>query len=357
MTPLILPAKCDADAPYVTRLAERGKAQSEATQLVYCDPERSLWSGEHGLLEVASKGELLEGDIVLVEPQSGRIERLIRASSDHNTLLVTEQCDQLCIMCSQPPKKTHVDRFDHFLSACLLANQGTTIGISGGEPTLHLEKLLAMIERVVGQRPDLHFHVLTNAQHFDSGHVQRLRGPTYRNVVWGVPLYSADPVLHDRIVGKPGAYEKLLSAFQYLLISSARIELRTVLMNSNAAQLDALSAFIAGHLPQIEQWSVMGLENAGFARARFAELRFPIEERFDEIAPAINRAVLHGIPIRLFNVPLCHLPIEYRSLAVNSISDWKQRYASACSSCSIQRDCSGFFEWHPDELVEGVQPQ
>lgn len=357
MIPLVLPAKCEADAPYVTRLGARRTSRSPAAQLVYSGSERSLWSGEHGLLEVANNGELLEGDIVLVEPEAGRIERLIRASSDHNTLLVTEQCDQLCVMCSQPPKKTHVDRFEFFLAACLLADHGTTIGISGGEPTLHLKKLLAMIESVAHQRPDLHFHILTNAQHFGADDIQRLRQPAYRNVVWGVPLYSPDPVSHDRIVGKPGAYEILLGAFRHLLLSSARIELRTVLMENNAPQLDALSAFIAGHLPQIEQWSIMGLENAGFARARFSELRFPIEERFEEIAPAINRAVLHGLPIRLFNIPLCHLPNEYRSLAVNSISDWKQRFASACSTCRLRPECSGFFEWHPDELVEGVQSQ
>ncbi|MBL7373277.1 His-Xaa-Ser system radical SAM maturase HxsC, partial [Escherichia coli] len=80
----------------------------------------------------------------------------------------TERCDQLCVMCSQPPKKTHVDRFALFEQACLLAEPDSVIGISGGEPTLYKAELLGMIERVLTARPDLAFHVLTNGQHFQS---------------------------------------------------------------------------------------------------------------------------------------------------------------------------------------------
>lgn len=98
-------------------------------------------------------------------PPPGRIERLLRSDSPHNTFLVTERCDQLCVMCSQPPKKTHVDRFVLLEEACLLAKPGELIGISGGEPTLYKGQLLGMLGRVLHAREDLQFHVLTNGQH------------------------------------------------------------------------------------------------------------------------------------------------------------------------------------------------
>ncbi|WP_255478521.1 His-Xaa-Ser system radical SAM maturase HxsC [Erythrobacter sp. THAF29] len=340
----------------MTRLGARSVNAPGESRLEKGGAESSLWSGQHGLLEVTHGAEELHGDVVLAEPSVGRVERLIRSGSDHNTLLVTEQCDQLCTMCSQPPKKSHTDRFDFFIEACLLADPNITIGISGGEPTLHMDRLLDMIETVTTKRPDLNFHILSNAQHFERYHVERLRQKLYRSVVWGIPLYSSDPATHDAIVGKPGAYERLLESFCHLFAGAARIELRTVLLSTNAPGLDRLAHFVTMNLPQIEQWSIMDLENAGFARTRFAELRFPLSEQFEEIASAFDRAILHGVPVKLFNAPLCHVPENYRHLAVASISDWKQRFAEACNACSVKNSCSGFFEWHPDELVEEVVP-
>ncbi|WHO38881.1 hypothetical protein PMI04_020475 [Sphingobium sp. AP49] len=120
----------------------------------------ALYSGDFGLFTIERpKGMTLENDIVLVDPRAGRAERLIRAGSNHNTLLVTERCDQLCVMCSQPPKKTHEDRFAAFTDACLLAPDSSVIGISGGEPTLFKAELLELLETVLGQRPDLAFHI------------------------------------------------------------------------------------------------------------------------------------------------------------------------------------------------------
>ena len=356
MIALTLPAASDADRPFVTRLGEGKKPAPTHSRLEHFEEGRSIWCGDHGLFEINHAGENIHGDVVLVEPTKGRIERLIRAGSRHNTLLVTEQCDQLCVMCSQPPKKSHDDRFGHFTEACLLADEGTLIGISGGEPTLHMERLLQMIEAVVAKRPDLAFHILSNGQHFAPDHALRLRDPRYRKVAWGIPLYSSDPVRHDTIVGKPGAFERLMESFATLFRAGARIELRTVLLSQNVSDLASLARFLAANLPQIEQWSIMGLENAGFARRNFGELRVPLPERFAEIAPALDLAVLHGLPVRLFNIPLCHMPAAYRHLAVASISDWKQRFASACDACRAKRDCSGFFEWHPDELINRVAP-
>lgn len=355
MIPLAFNAECDAAEAFVTRLVRIPSLEHDSV-LLGEDQERSLWSGSQGVFSIANSQEPIVGDVVLLDPHSRRAERLLRAGSAHNTLLVTERCDQLCVMCSQPPKKQHIDRFDEFEAACLLAPEGQTIGISGGEPTLFLDRLIPFLHNVLSGRPDLSFHVLSNGQHIDRSHVEDLSSTLMQRVTWGIPLYGADAQLHDGIVDKEGAFDRLLKSFSWLMLAGARIELRTVLMRDTLAGLQELARLVVHHLPHIEQWSLMGLENIGFARNRWDQLQPDIRQDFEPLASAINLAVLYGLRPRLFNLPLCHLPEPYRDYAVPSISDWKQRFGKSCAPCTRRAECSGFFQWHPEKLIEGGEP-
>jgi His-Xaa-Ser system radical SAM maturase HxsC len=356
---LTLPAASDAEAAYVARLnTGRGGVDEADAALVDEDAEGVTYLGRHGVLAIdgASATEL-DGDVVIVDPVGGRAERILRRGSGHNTLLVTERCDQLCLMCSQPPKKTHVDRFALFEQACLLAEPDSLIGISGGEPTLYKADLLGMLESVLAERPDLEFHVLTNGQFFDDDDVARLRDERYTSVSWGIPIYAANAALHDRIVGKDGAFSRLEKSMAVLARAGARIELRTVLVADNADALTRLAKYVAKRLRFIEVWSIMQLENIGFARARWASLFVEHARDFGPIGDAIDHAALHGIRAQLFNFPRCTVPEPWRDLARASISDWKRRYADACAPCRERDACSGFFEWHPIQQAEdGVTP-
>jgi len=352
MIPLTLPSTSDAEEPFVTRLWRKpqGTHGPFESVLVDEDTEGLAYSGPAGLLSIdGASADSLDGDIVLVQPRRQRAERLIRAGSRHNTLLVTERCDQLCVMCSQPPKKTHHDRFDLLEQSCLLADPGVLIGISGGEPTLYKERLLVMLERVLSARPDLQFHILSNAQHFDAFDVDRLRAPLYRKVSWGIPLYAAEPELHDEIVGKTGAFGRLEESFAHLINAGARVELRTVLLRNNLTALPRLGRYVSARLRFIEAWSIMQLEHIGFAKGRWSELYVDHRERFELVGGAIDHATMRGLRAQLFNFPRCSVPPAYRRFAIASISDWKRKYAPACDRCTEKSTCSGFFEWHPDE--------
>jgi His-Xaa-Ser system radical SAM maturase HxsC len=360
MIPLNLPAMVEGEQPFITRLARRAGGRFDSV-LVDEDEAGVTFAGPHGLLAIDGVPAVdLDGDVVLVQPLPGggaRAERLLRAGSPHNTLLVTERCDQLCVMCSQPPKKTHVDRFAYFEEACRLAEPDTLIGVSGGEPTLYKDQLLGMMERVLTARPDLEFHVLSNAQHFERGDIERLRDPVYRRVSWGIPLYAADAALHDRIVGKAGAFRRLEESFASLVLAGARVELRTVLLNDNLDVLPDLARLISARLRFIEVWSIMQLENIGFAKNRWPQLHVDHRENFGPVAAALDCAALHGVPAQLFNFPRCTVPQPYRPQAAASISDWKRKYMPACASCREREACCGFFEWHPDDdALRGVSP-
>lgn len=360
MIPLRLAAEVEAAMPYVTRLVGPGPdapASSESV-LLFEDGEGVAFSGERGLVSIdgVCRGDVL-GDVVLVDPDRRSVERLIRAGSPHNTLLVTERCDQLCKMCSQPPKKNHENRFGLLRQACLLAPVGATIGITGGEPTLYKAELFDLLEHVLTARNDLAFHVLSNGQHFEDDDVLRLRAPCYDRVVWGIPLYAPAGACHDAIVAKKGAFARLHESFARLLRAGARIELRTVVLTANAAVLPALARHVAFRLPFVEAWSIMQLEAIGFAKNRWDRLLYDHAADFAPIAAAIDRARLHGIAAQLFNFPLCTVPETYRAFAVRSISDWKQTYAAPCEDCRLKPQCAGFFEWHPRVHAEAwVRP-
>lgn len=237
-----------------------------------------------------------------------------------------------------------------------MADPDAVIGISGGEPTLYKAQLLGMLETVLCERPDLSFHVLTNGQHFDETDIERLRNPLFLKVQWGIPLYGRTAALHDEIVGKIGAFDRLQESLSHLMMAGASIELRTVLLSTNIGALPDLARYVVSHLRFVDSWSIMQLENIGFAKNRWTELYVDHRKQFGPIAEALDYAILYGVAARLFNFARCTVPAEFRDLAAPSISDWKRRYAAACELCDEKARCCGFFEWHPDPDSVGVTP-
>lgn len=300
-------------------------------------------------------GDTIAGDVVYVDPNAGRVSRWIRNGSPHNTLLITEQCDQLCIMCSQPPKKSHKDLFEHFLTACLLAPENVVIGLSGGEPLLHKAQIFDLIEQVIAERPDLSFHVLTNAQHIDQADIERLRGGAFRRVLWGVPLYAPNAELHDQIVGKAGAYDRLLRSLAHMGEAGLAIELRTVMLRQNYDQLSHLSRWVSARLPFISVWAIMQLERAGFARTRWSDQFVDHSANLKPLTEAVAFTRSRGVDVALYNVPHCTVSAELRGFLHNSISDWKRAFPKSCDGCQAKSVCSGFFEWHAElkDYVKG----
>lgn len=335
------------------RLLEKHSAELAAVL-----PDELIFATAHGYLRVSEIPlSEIEGDVLFVDPRRGTAHRWIRARSLHNTLVVTERCDQLCVMCSQPPKKHHADLFNYLKTAALLAPQGVEIGISGGEPTLYKRELFDLLSTVLAARPDLRFHVLTNAQHFTEGDLTVLHDPVFRSVCWGVPLYAANADAHDTIVGKEGAFESLSASFALLLRAAASVELRTVVMRPNLELLPDLAWYVSTHLSFVHTWALMQLENIGFARMRWNELFADHSIDFAPIASAMDIALSRGINVQLYNCPLCTVPPQYRVMAGCTISDWKRRYVAACAPCSERTNCSGFFEWYPEERgFQGVHP-
>lgn len=331
--------------PFVAKLSEN--EGDHCAVLVAQDSSSELFSYEGTQFAIPRQnGATNMGDVIFADPHANRVQRWIRSDSKHNTLLITEQCDQLCVMCSQPPKKTHVDNFAHFETACSLAPAGAVIGLSGGEPLLHKYQLFDLIEATHRARPDVSFHVLTNGQHFAESDLDRLRSPAFENVLWGVPLYAARDDLHDEIVVKDGAFERLLSSFAIMARAGLHIELRTVLLQANYHALPQLSRFVADRLPFIQVWALMQLERIGFARNRWLSQFVDHSASICEMEAALTIASAAGVETVLYNVPTCTVPSKLRPYLRRSISDWKQAFPQECETCTQIENCSGFFSWH-----------
>ena len=288
----------------------------------------------------------LDGDVIMLAPRARSAYRLIRAGSQHNSLLVTEQCDQHCVMCSQPPKPHHVDLFAAFMRTCLVAPEKAVIGITGGEPMLHKEPLLALLAQVHAERPDIRFHVLTNGQHFAPSDINLLNEKAFQNVLWAIPVYAPDPATHDRIVGKPGAFERLLETFEILSHTTAQIELRTVVMQSNSTMLAELADLLTRLIPFTSCWSIMQMERIGYGKMNWEQEFLDTSINFGGVARALCIAHGRGLDARLFNFPLCTVPEPYRRFAMASISDWKMKFEEFCVGCDLRDQCGGFFQWH-----------
>jgi His-Xaa-Ser system radical SAM maturase HxsC len=300
----------------------------------------------------------VDGDVFILVPKRGVAMRLIRRGSIHNSLLFTERCDQLCVMCSQPPKRSNDSwLFPLYRQAIALADEGSVIGITGGEPTLYKDELLALLSYIAEVRPDIQFHILSNGQHLTRADVPALRSVHERlKIQWGIPLYSSEPGEHNEIVGKAGAFARLMEGLLLLGASGANIELRTVVLKKNVLSLARLAAYVGRNLDFVRFWAIMATEPIGYAKANFDDVYFDHSIFFAPVGAALDMARLFDIETALYNFPHCTVPAEYRRACVSSISDWKNKYLPVCEGCEAKSACCGFFEWYNSRWrFEGVK--
>ncbi|AGB73685.1 MULTISPECIES: His-Xaa-Ser system radical SAM maturase HxsC [Rhizobium] len=347
------------DNPSIVRLRSHAVDSEYDALLIDRDQESQTFDLAGYSLRVHCGPETdLDGDVLLLVPGRKSAHRLVRSRSRHNTFLVTEQCDQLCVMCSQPPKKYHADLFDQFTVAATLAPENARITISGGEPLLHKGRLFQFLLAAVKARPDISFHVLTNGQFFEPGDSTVMDEIGRDRVLWGIPLYAPYAGLHDSIVGKSGAFETLSLNLTALMRAGAAVELRTVVLQQNWDVLPQLANYVSTRLPFIDVWAIMQLENIGYGRMNWAHSFKDTSLDFGRLRTAINLAIGRGIQTLLYNFPLCSVPPGYRHLAPGTISDWKNKFLEQCSGCSLRSTCGGFFEWYKaDQGFGGLSPQ
>lgn len=286
------------------------------------------------------------GDVIGIHNQSGKFRTLYRHNSRHNSFLVTERCNNYCLMCSQPPK----DIDDRWIlneirrSLPLLDKDTRTLTFTGGEPLSDWPDFISILADCRDQLPNTAVQVLTNGRAFAKSEiVDAWRKVNHPSLIAAIPVYAAVDHVHDYVVQAKGAFDETILGILKLKDRGQRVEVRVVLHAQTAPIVSETCRWIARNLPFVDHVALMGLENTGFAIANEnllwidpMDYRMPLAEGVDVLAAA-------NVNVSVYNLPRCVLERSVWSHAVQSISDWKNGYAEECASCAEKSRCSGLF--------------
>lgn len=285
-------------------------------------------------------------DVVVLSPDKISIKVLYRKNSPSNSILVTENCNNFCLMCSQPPRNIN-DRYlvDEILTMIpLISPETTEIGITGGEPTLLGDDLIAIFKRFKSYLPNTSVHVLTNGRNFiQTDFVKKIAEMEHPDLMFGIPLYSDVPSIHDYVVQATNAYNETLKGIINLKSMNQKVEIRVVLHKQTYKRLPQLAEFITRNLLFVDHIALMGLEMMGFTKANLNSLWIDPVDYQSELLEAVNILDRFGMNVSIYNHQLCLLDKKLWQFARKSISDWKNEYMPECNGCSMKTECGGFF--------------
>jgi len=295
---------------------------------------------------LGSEFSYLADDDVVCLTEDGRIRSLFRANSDHNSILLTEQCNHYCLMCSQPPKRVDDSWLlrEAFDLMRLIPRSTQVIGFTGGEPTLYGLEFIKLLEHTKNWLPNTSLHVLSNGRAFaDEAYARAYAQVNHPDLMIGIPIYSADPSVHDYVVQSEGAFDETVRGVLNLKRFNQKVEIRVVVHKQTCEGLPELANFIARNLLFVDQVALMGLENIGFARANIDALWIDPIEYKDQLSEAVKMLRAYGIRTSVYNHPLCLVNPDVYPSYVKSISDWKNEFATECEPCKRKHECGGFF--------------
>ncbi|HTK35507.1 MAG TPA: His-Xaa-Ser system radical SAM maturase HxsC [Caulobacteraceae bacterium] len=302
---------------------------------------------------------LAAGDVIAVHADSRRVRTLYRRASRHNSFLTTERCNHYCLMCSQPPKNID-DRWllDEIAAALPLVDPATrSFGLTGGEPLLQWERLVALLAQARDVLPNTAVHVLTNGRAFASPEIaDAWAAIAHPDLSAGIPIYAAVDSIHDYVVQAEGAFDETVLGVLRLKERRQRVEIRVVLHSITAPRIVETATWLARNLPFVDHVALMGLENTGFAIANDALLWIdPIEYRAS-LARAVDILDAARVPTSIYNLPYCVLERPVWPFAAQSISDWKNAYLPQCDQCAAKRSCAGFFSTGRPKQSRAIEP-
>lgn len=284
-------------------------------------------------------------DIIAIT-SDGRVRSIFRASSAHNSILLTEQCNNYCLMCSQPPKRVDDSwLLDEAIEAIrLIPRETRSLYFTGGEPTLFGDGLIALLRHSKNWLPATALHVLSNGRAFsDAKFSEKVASIDHPDLMVGIPVYSADPSRHDYVVQAKGAFDETIRGILNLKRLGQKVEIRVVIHKQTFEGLPELAEFIARNLLFVDQVALMGLEMTGFTRANLDSLWIDPIEYKNKLSQAVTLLTSYGIATSVYNHPLCVVNTDVEAAYVKSISDWKNEFPAECAPCSRKTDCGGFF--------------
>ncbi len=289
---------------------------------------------------------LRPGDIVFIDNKRHFLRTLFRRESRHNSILLTEQCNHYCLMCSQPPKKTDDSYLLRRTSELIkmIPTDTRSIGFTGGEPTLYGEALIELIRQAKLQLPNTSIGLLTNGRRFgNKDFAARFAEVDHPDCMLGIPIYSDDPVRHDYVVQARGAFDETMRGILNLKRYGQKVEIRIVIHKQTINRIVNTCEFICRNLLFVDHVALMGLEITGFTRPNLDLLWIDPYEYRDALSEAMHVLNSYGMNASVYNHQLCVVNRDVERNYRKSISDWKNEYLEKCAPCTRKGECGGFF--------------
>jgi len=289
---------------------------------------------------------LKSGDIVYIDGPRQFLNTLFRKDSHHNSILLTEQCNNYCLMCSQPPKEIDDSYLLRraFELVRLIPKDAQRLGFTGGEPTLYGDSLIELIKQTKLQLPSTSIDILSNGRRFkDREFARRFAGIKHPECTIAIPVYSDDPVRHDYVVQALGAFDETIQGILNLKRFGQRVEIRIVLHKQTIDRLVQTCEFICRNLLFVDHVALMGLEITGFTRTNLDLLWIDPYNYKDTLSEAVHTLRSYGMSASVYNHQLCVVNNDIEGSYRKSISDWKNEYLESCVSCARKCECGGFF--------------
>jgi His-Xaa-Ser system radical SAM maturase HxsC len=311
------------------------------------------------LVAVSPKYDYLaHGNIIGFDHASGKFRTLYRQDSAHNSFLVTERCNNYCLMCSQPPKKVD-DRWilSEIKESLPLIDPATrALTFTGGETLSDWEDFIAVLKECRDRLPATAIQVLTNGRAFaDSQIVDAWKDIGHPHLMAAIPVYASVDHVHDHVVQAKGAFDETILGVLKLKDRGQRVEIRVVLHALTAPIIEDTGRWLARNLPFVDHVALMGLENTGFAIANDAMLWMDPVDYGDGLARAVNHLSAAGVNVSVYNLPKCVLPKSVWPHTFQSISDWKNGFVEECDRCDEKNTCSGVFTTGRPRFSRGVR--
>jgi His-Xaa-Ser system radical SAM maturase HxsC len=302
---------------------------------------------------------LADGDVISLQPKKQAFRVLYRRSSPFNSFLVTERCNNYCLMCSQPPKDQDDSWLvDEILATIPLVDRGTAeIGLTGGEPTLLGDGFIQILQASKSYLPNTSMHILSNGRRFaDINFASNYASVQHPDMMVGIPIYSDLSTVHDYVVQADGAFDETIRGILNLKNFGQKVEIRVVIHRQTYQRLPQLAEFISRNLTFVDHVALMGLEIMGFTRANLDDLWIDPIDYNEELYKAVQILAENQISVSIYNLQLCTLDQRLWPYAQKSISDWKNKYMPECSGCEKMEDCGGFFASADIRYSDHIKP-
>ncbi len=309
------------------------------------------------LMAQADIDGLSDGDVVQFREHG--LSVLWENGGRDNALMLTESCNCKCLMCPQPPQP-HDPRLiadAHRVLDLLRGVSVPTVCVTGGEPTLCRGDFVNILQRCAAEHPEADIDILTNGKLFaDAAFARESVAAAHAKTRFCVSLHSDVDCIHDAIVGARGSHSATEHGLYNLAQYGAHIEIRHVVTKQNWTRLARFAEYVYSYFPFCCHYAFMGMELHGYAARNEAEISVTPPVYKDELRQAVMHLHRRGLPVSVYNVPLCMCHEDVRPFAAQSISRWKNVFHEKCVDCTWQGACAGFFATSASIPVSYITP-